>query len=126
MAPTSEIVYNDEVSIIPKPASNVDIKTYHDPWKRKPMWMKVEAPSCSSNSDGEDVAEQDQEQQNVLQYPMGPIKPGKKKSKSNVKGLYACEICGQDYTNKSDLANHTAQHEGVTYTCDKCEKVYHS
>ena len=57
---------------------------------------------------------------------MGPIKPHRRKSKKNVKGLFACEICEQDYTNGSNLVNHMAQHEGITYTCDKCDKVFQS
>ena len=32
-------------------------------------------------------------------YPMGPIKPHRRKAKKNVKGLFACKTCGQDYTN---------------------------
>ena len=55
---------------------------------------------------------------------MGLVKPFKIRSKTNVKGLFACEICGQDYTSRSDLANHMAKHAGITYTCDKCGKNF--
>ena len=93
------------------------------------MWTKEEAPACSSNDENADdeADAPDQDDGNSSQYPMGPVKPGrKKKPKKNIKGLFACEICGQDYANGSDLANHIAQHEGVTYTCETYDKVFQS
>ena len=33
---------------------------------------------------------------------------------------------GQDYINKSNFLNHSAQHEGMTYSCELCHKVFHS
>ena len=108
------VVYNEEISKIPKPKDD-DRNSWHNPSKWKLMCMKQEVPSCSSNEDSDDPTHDD-----VDTVPMGPVKPGKK-PKKNIKGLYACEVCGQDYTNCSDLANHTAQHAGVMYTC--IEKV---
>ena len=118
----SEEVIDEEISVIPKPASDLDINMYHDPKRSKPMWTKEEVPSCSSASEQEDI----DAAENSVQYPMGLVKPFQRRSKTNVKGLFACEICRQDYTSRSDLANHTAQHAGITYTCDKCEKNFHS
>ena len=55
---------------------------------------------------------------------MAPVKAQKHRNKTAVKGLYVCQICGQDYVNKIDFANHTQQHEGVTYTFTECEKLF--
>ena len=119
-------VYNDEISEVPK-GEDDDRNTWHDPKCWKLMWTKEEAVSCSSNEDNDgDDDGPDQDDGNSSQYPMGPIKPSRKKPKNNIKGLSACEICVQDYANTSDLANHIAQHEGVTFTCDTCDKVFRS
>ena len=48
---SSEGVFDEEISVIPKPASDVDINMYHDPNISKPMWTKEEVPSCSSASE---------------------------------------------------------------------------
>ena len=69
-----EIVIDEEVSIIPRPESDEDTNTYHDPKRRKPMWTKEEAPSCSCNEEDEAPGEQ----QDILNYPMGPVKSGRK------------------------------------------------
>ena len=37
-----------------------------------------------------------------------------------------CQTCGQKYLNDSDLNNHTAQHEGITYNYDTCLKTFYS
>ena len=100
------------MSIHPKPADD-DANLYFD--RSIPFSVKEEAPDCSSGEEGT---------AKVGDIPMGPLKPKKCHTKSVVKGLHICQICGQDYRNKSDLANHMGQHEGLTFTCEQCGKVF--
>ena len=78
--------------------------------------MKVEAPNCSSSD----------EEPQVASMPMGPVKAKKGWHQLAVKGLYICQVCGQDYTNRSDLSKHIAQHKGLEYTCEQCVKIFYS
>ena len=99
--------------IIPKPDDD-DKNWFHD----KSKSVKVEV-TCDSDEDMEEEAAA------ASAIPMGPVKPRLHKRKTAVKGLYVCEICGLDYVNKSDFTNHMQQHEGVTFTCTQCEKVFY-
>ena len=109
------VIYSDEILIHPKPADNNE-NIYIDPKKRGPFTVKVEAPNCSSSD----------EEPQAAAMPVGPIKAKKCQHQPTVKGLHVCQVCGQDYTNKLDLANHMGQHVGVEYTCEKCEKKFYS
>ena len=110
---TETVVYDDEILIHPKPVDD-DPNHYHD--RSSPFTVKEEAPDCSS-------AEED-DQDKEAGIPMGPVKPKKCCTKTVVKGLHICEICGQDYRNKSDLTNHMGQHAGLTFNCEQCGKIF--
>ena len=97
--PESDIQVDEDVFIIPKPLDD-DKNCYHD--KSKPVKAEV---TCDSDKDIQEEASA------ALAIPMGPVKPRRCKSKTAVKGLYVCQICGQDYINKSDFNNHMQQHE---------------
>ena len=58
--------------------------------------------------------------------PWAQWKPKKHCHQPAVKGLHVCQVCGQDYTNRSDFSNHMTQHEGLQYTCEQCEKIFYS
>ena len=97
-----------------------DRYTYHDPKKWKPMWTKEEVLSCSSNFENDD-ADGDEMMMLmmitlvIIQWDLLNLSQTESQRRM-LKGLFACEICEQDYTNGSNLVNHMVQHEGITCT----------
>ena len=112
---TETVIYLDEISIHLKPVD--DNKNIHiDPKKRGSFTVEAEAPNCSSSD----------EEPQAASMPMGPVKAKIHQHQPAVKGLHICQVCSQDYTNRSDLSNHIAQHQGLEYTCEQCEKIFYS
>ena len=38
--------------------------------------------------------------------------------------MYQCHICGSTYKLKAELVRHLAIHEGLSFKCDHCDKVF--
>ena len=94
---TETVIYLDEISIHLKPVDD-NGNIHIDPKKEAHLTVKVEAPNCSSSD----------EEPQAASMPMGPVKAKNCQHQPAVKGLHICQVCSQDYTNRSNLSNHIA------------------